>query len=298
MFDTLDNALPYITGGLFALALLLIAVSVYQFRRSRTDVFWRKRRDAGRRGLRLFMTAMLLFLASGVACLMTVLAIMVEDDQPDDSAPVADLATTATTPAASESVATTAAAQATVTTTDPETSDAGDAAPTNTPSAPPATLANSPTPLPSVVVIITASPAATATQTPFPTFTPHATPLVSSVTPHPRASLEITALDDRVSDTAEPVNPRTTFTAGTERIYLFVDYRNMNEGVLWQRLLYYENEQIDGSTYLWGQDSDGAGYFFFGRDGGFEPGNYEIRLMLGDQTEPVSTATFRVLPAP
>jgi hypothetical protein len=300
MFDTLDNALPYITAGLFALALLLLAVSVRLFRRSRTDVYWRKRRDAGRRGLRLFMTAVLLFLASGVACLMTVLAIMIKDDQPNDATPVVDMDTASPTwPASEAAVHTTDAPQTEATTAVPDasTADNNTAATNDLPTAT-TTPVNSLTPVPSVVVVITASPANTPTQTPFPTFTPNATPLVSSVTPNPRASLEITALDDRVSDTAGPVDPRTTFAAGTDRIYLFVDYRNMDEGVLWQRLLYYENEQIDGSAYLWGQDRDGTGYFFFGRDNGFEPGNYEIRLLIGEQTEPVSTAAFRVLPAP
>ncbi len=291
MFDTLENALPYITAALFALALMLLAVSLRLFRRSRTDVFWRKRRDAGRRGLRLFMTAAILFLASGVACLMTVLAIMIEDDQTPDATPIVELPDTAS-PTLTD-------AAPTQDVTVPDTAD--DRAPSttiHTQSAATTAQGDAPTPAPTIVVVITASPASTPTLTPFPTFTPNAPPLTSNVTPAPRASLEITALDDRVSDASAPIEPRTIFAAGTERVYLFVDYRDMDEGVLWQRLLYYENEQIDGSAYLWGQDRDGANYFFFGRDGGFEPGNYEIRLLIGDQTEPVSIATFRVLPTP
>ncbi len=291
MFDTLENALPYITAALFALALLLLAVSLRLFRRSRTDVFWRKRRDAGRRGLRLFMTAVILFLASGVACLMTVLAIMIEDDQATASTPVVARDDTASpTPTGAEPTQDIAV---------PDTPD--DTTPSTTVNTQPAATTaqgDAPTPAPTIVVVITASPAHTPTLTPFPTFTPNAPPLTSNVTPDPRASLEITALDDRVSDTSAPIEPRTIFAAGTERIYLFVDYRDMDEGVLWQRLLYYENEQIDSSAYLWGQDRDGASYFFFGRDGGFEPGNYEIRLLIGEQPEPVSTAAFRVLPTP
>lgn len=278
MFDTLGNALPYITGALFALALLLLAVSLRLFRRSRTDVFWRNRRDASRRGLQLFMTALVLFLASGVACLMTALTIMIEDNQTVAATPIIGLPDTAS----------------------PTPVDATNTMPATSPTQPnPAetiTPEVSPTPAPTIVVVITAAPVNTPPPTLFPTFTPNAPPLTSSVTPHPRASLEITALDDRVSNEGTPIESRTIFTADIDRIYFFVDYRNMDEGVLWKRYLYFEGELIESGDYLWGQDRNGADYFFFGRDGGFEPGDYEIQLVIGDQAIPVSTATFRVLP--
>lgn len=151
-----------------------------------------------------------------------------------------------------------------------------------------------PTPMPPTVIIITATPGYTPTETPLVTFTPNATPLLSSVTPQSDARITITALDDQISDALTPVNPRTTFEAGITRIYLFVRFRNMTPGVLWKRLLYRGGEPIDGSTYLWGSETGGETYFFFGNDSGFPPGDYEIRLYIGENSVPISTTTFTI----
>ncbi|MBN2303766.1 MAG: hypothetical protein JXQ72_04780 [Anaerolineae bacterium] len=279
MPDALTNALPYITGILVGLALLLFVIAVRLFRRSRTDVFWRRRREAGQRGWRVFVLAFTLLVFSGLACGATLLVNLLSDDDqnteptttelagPDSPEPPRDdltpIASTPTVPADQSPAANNAA-------------DAG-----------------SPE---SVVVVITATPGSTPTHTPFPTFTPESSPLESSVTPLPNAQIVITALDDRISDGLTPVNPRNVFAAGTERIYLFVEFRGMAQGVLWKRRLYRDGQQVDGNDYLWGLEETGSGYFFFGHDTGFEAGQYEIRLFIGSSDEPVNTMTFTVSP--
>lgn len=286
MPETLENALPYITGALFGLALLLFLLSVRLFRRSRTDVFWRRRREAGQRGWRLFVLAFTLLIFSGAACGMTVLTGLLADDEETS---------TASTPIAEQNPI-------------PSPAQTQAVFPADTP-APPATTepvatlgANTATPTSSPentrVVVVVATPTHTPTETPFPTFTPEVAPLASSVTPQPDAQIVITALDDQISDTLTPVNPRNVFATGTERIYLFVEFRGMAQGVLWQRQLWRDGEQVDGNAYLWGLEDEGTGYFFFGNDSGFEPGQYEIRLFIGNSDMPINTMTFTISESP
>ena len=77
MPDDIQNTLVYLTGGLFLLALLLLVLSVRFFRRSRTDVFWRRRRDAGQRGWRTLVLSVVLIVLSSILCLFTLVAALV-----------------------------------------------------------------------------------------------------------------------------------------------------------------------------------------------------------------------------
>ncbi len=275
MRETVQHALPYVTGGLFGLALLLFAIAFRLFQRSRTDVYWRRRREAGQRGWRLFVVASIMAIFSAVACVLT-LAIGILGDEGEASAgrisPTPEVTTLVENPDAPS-------------------------VPTATDTPPPddSTRATTPASTP-LILIITATPAYTPTPTPFPTFTPNVTQAVSSVTPQPGATLRIVALDDQIDASYRPVNPRTTFEAGVKRLYLFVEFNAMTEGVLWRRVITKDGELFDDNTYLWGLEDSGSGYFFFGRDNGFEPGNYEIRLYIGAADTPVSTMSFTVVP--
>lgn len=286
MPESLQDILLYSTGVFFVLALLILLISLRLFRRSRRDVFWRRRREAGQRGWRLFLLASALLVFSAAACVSSfLLSIFSEEPEPtmtnvalsdtDRTAPVVDLETASETDVLPS-----------------PTPGEGEGMPSSTPTESSA----SPTPVPTVVVIITATPPSTTpTNTPFATFTPQVTPLVSSVTPGPNASLTITALDSQISDAFTPVEPRTQFRAGVTRLYLFVDFRDMRQGALWRRELYRDGELVDGNAYLWGSESDGSSYFFFGSDSGFMPGSYEIRLYIGEGGAPVDVAAFTVV---
>jgi hypothetical protein len=275
MSQNIQNILPYLSAGLLALALLLGAVSLRLFRRSRSDVFWRRRRDAGQRGWRTFVLAAALIVLSGLMCLITALSSVMDEDESD--------------PTRTENVAGPSSPFALSPTFDQA------AAPVMTTLPVSATLPDTPA---TIVIVVTATPAYTPTETIFPTFTPLMTPLVSDVTPLPDATIKITALDDQISDVLRPVDPRSTFAAGVTRIYLFVAFENMTQGMLWRRELYRDGEKIDGNSYLWGLETAGTGYFFFGSDSGFPPGAYGIRLYIGDEVYPISSMSFTVLDAP
>lgn len=277
-----QNTLLYTTGAIFGLALILFVISVRLFRRSRRDVFWRRRREAGQRGWRLLLVSIFLLIVSGLFCGVTGLASwMSEDDATDtpSSTSVAELS-----PAVSELPPSIAVGQS--------------PSPTDFQTPVPPTPTESPSPVPTVVVIITATPQHTPTETLFATFTPYVTPPVSNVTPEPGARITITALDDQISDSLMPLNPRSVFNIGTTRIYLFVRFRTMTPGVLWKRYLYHEGERVDGGEYLWGSQTNGESYFFFGNENGFPPGEYEIRLFIGESETPVSVMPFEITESP
>lgn len=263
MPDNLQNALPLLTGALFVLALLLFALSLRYFRRSRTDVFWRRRREAGQRGWRALVSSFVMIVLSIGSCACTVLFAIIAEDEP---APVSTEIGLISTPLPTDQIDT-----------------------------PVVTPPDTPTP---VVVIITATPLYTPTETAFPTFAPLVTPLVSDVTPLPGAAIRITALDDQISDSLTPVNPRAAFRAGTTRIYLFVEFTDMAQGVIWRRELYRDGQLLDGGEYLWGHETEGSAYFFFGNDSGFQPGEYEIRLYIGTSSTLASSIPFTVVEVP
>ena len=282
MLENAQNILLYLTGAFLALGLLLFLISLRLFRRSRSEVFWRRRRDAGQRGWRILVLSFVLIVLSVFSCIFTAVSTMINRNN-------ATPAPTEIVIEPSPSPLPNTTPEITETLPVPDTTEVPVQTPTPTP-----TL-NTATP---VVIVITATPVYTPTETPFPTYTPLVTPLVSDVTPLPDAMIRITALDDQISDALTPVNPRAAFIAGTTRIYLFVEFTGMAQGVLWRRELYRGGQKIDGNSYLWGLETDGTGYFFFGDDSGFPPGDYEIRLYIGSNPDPVNIATFTIVEVP
>jgi hypothetical protein len=263
MSESIQDALPTITAAIFGLALLILLVSLRLFRRSRRDVFWRRRREAGQRGWRLFLLSIVLLVMGMVSCALTLAVSVVSTDEEDSTPATTSVADAALTQAAALPPARTGTGMPSVTSELPVTE------------APPETPA-----LPSL--------------TPFATFTPVETPLASSVTPDPDAHLAITALDDQISDALAPVNPRESFDAGATRIYFFVEFENMTPGLLWRRALYRDGDALDSGTYVWGSETEGESYFFFGDDNGFPPGEYEIRLFFGEETASISSMRFTI----
>lgn len=284
MPDSIFNALPYITVALFGFALLLMMLSMRLFRRSRTDVFWRRRREAGQRGWRLFLASVMILITSGVACAATALNTWLPE--PDDKGTI-----TPTTAAVAE-ISTLPVEEATAfqltASPSPLPTETVEPLPTST-----GTPADTLTP---VVIIVTSTPLPVPTNTTQPTFTANAPTPVSNVTPEPNAQITITALDDQISDTYQAVNPRDTFDGSTRRVYLFVQFQDMTPGMLWRRGLYYEDRLIEENSYLWGTETQGEGYFFFGGNS-FAPGSYEVRLFIGDSSMPISVMPFTITEA-
>jgi hypothetical protein len=298
-------AAPLIAVGLFILALLLMLLSVYYFRRSRTDFYWRSRRRAGQFGWRIFVVALSLTLVSGIICVVIGVGGMltgrlgrVPTALLSTSTAIAQNATPTKAPTEATAVSTTEiptenAAQPTLdaTLTDTSTELATESVvptETNTP------IRRTATRKPTITQAATATPSIT--PTPSDTFVPAAPAMLltieSSVTPPADAKLDITALDIQISPDFKPVSAAKTFNAGFKRIYYFVTFKQMLPGILWRRQLLYNGDVLDDIDYTWGLEQDGTAYFFFGRDEGFPSGQYEIRLYIGQNSSPITTASF------
>jgi hypothetical protein len=118
------------------------------------------------------------------------------------------------------------------------------------------------------------------------------TPPLSDQEPPRGATIELMAAARGVTPDDAPLEPATEFAAGIERIYFFVRFDNMENGVTWTRVLLREGVPIQGQSYRWGLGESGESYFFFGDASGYPPGNYEARIFIS--TEEASRLGFVV----
>ncbi len=283
--NQLSTAIPYAIGGLIAFGLVLFVLSLIQLRRGRTGPYWRARRQASTRGGRLLLTSLAMLAVAIALAFYSGLATLAFSDlfaQPQtESFQGVVVPTFSRTPAATLTATATATATATLTLT-----------PTRTlpPSATPSLTS---TATATLTPTITYTP--TATLTPSPTFEQilNLTLLApAGREPHANASIEIIAADQTLSLDQTPVEPKTVFSAGLKRIYLFIDFQEMQNGVAWSRVLYRDGVAVQGQSYLWSMGASGTSFFFFGNDDGYALGAYEVRLYVGDNE--VSRFAFQV----
>lgn len=271
--------LPYLIGGLFLLASALFLLSLYHLRRGRTGQYWRLRRQAGQFGGKLFLTSLVLFALALALAFYSGLATIAFRGINNLFAPnppvLQGVALPTITSTSTETPIPTATSEMTATFT-----------PTLTPTRPTTTPTIEPTSTSTPTLTLTATASQTPTITPTPTSTYESvlrlTPPFSTRHARPEASIQITAADETISSSQTPLQPRTTFNAGVKRIYLFMNFQGMDNGVAWTRILYRDDVAIQGQAYLWSMGEHGAGFFFFGSEEGYLPGSYEVRLYVGD----------------
>jgi hypothetical protein len=283
----LASFLPYIILALFALGGIAFVVSLQQLRRGRTGPYWRIRRAAGQRGGQLFLLSITLIGIAATLAMFSGLADLAYRRltgtlSSDPNAPVGVVLPTIT-----ETRLSTLTSIPSVT-------------PSTTPTLSPSPTRQTLTPIPSSTSRPTAT--LTATLTPTMTTTPSATfesvlaltPLPSAKQPRSGARLEIVTASAGISADQTPIDPGNQFPVGIQRIYLFIEYGLMDDGIGWSRILFRDGVPIQGQSYLWSLGSEGSSYFFFGSDEGYPAGAYEARLYLGDQA--VSSFSFSIAP--
>jgi hypothetical protein len=157
---------------------------------------------------------------------------------------------------------------------------------------------SSPTPTPTRT---TPMPTATSTPTPLPTATE---PFIPTSTPQPTLPITFTAafslavappadaritlwtLAQGVDENSRPVGAATQFSEGIERIYLFFTYDGLLPNVPVTVLWYHEGELLSGGTELWeSQRSRGERYVYLTPSGGYQAGQYEVQVWLGDRLQ-------------
>lgn len=256
--ESLISLLQTITAISFAAGMVFVLLALYAFRRSRQDAFWRYRRQAGQRGLRYGVLALISLVTGGAFLLITLTVSYVDGRNQTAVVPT----NTATHTLAALIVAT----------------DTLQATPSQAPTAQPEASAT-PTPAPTLEVP--------------PTLTEIA--VVPTPAPVANGALTITAIDDMISDDWRPIQASSSFSTEATRFYFFFSYDGIEEGAVWGQVLLKEGEVIRQRSQQWGvTDSSGEAFFFFGDSRGFAAGNYEIQLTLGDL--PVASARFIVLP--
>ena len=330
--NELTDLLPTLTAGVLAIGLILFLLALRLFRRGRKASLWQSRRQAGKRGFRLMLTAIGFLGLSGMLCVTTIIFSSLDEYEGKTATTdaAATLTTTESVTLSSETPTSTATPTATDLATDTSTATATaeieltDQATEIATEAPAASSGgeNQNTPSPENTAIasaspsltntstVTASPTMTATQTPtlsptdaptgtptitpFPTLPSNITPPVAQATPGENISMRVAAIAEGLTADFQALSPRQNFEAGVPRLYFFIHFRNMNSGILWRPALFKDGVYLDGGAYLWGLQAEGESYFFFGQANGFEAGSYEIRIYIGDEAEPLATEAFTV----
>lgn len=164
--------------------------------------------------------------------------------------------------------------------------------PTATPTVTP-TL--TPTPRPTLTPTVTPTRRPTATPPAIPTPTPLISPPDIALTPLPSAvpagedaHITFITLAADKDDSGEPVEPGAEFPPGDHRVYLFVSYDGLADGVAWTLALYCEGEFLGGSTQLWERGEEGQTYFYYKPPEGYEPCNYEMRVFIEERLQGVA----------
>lgn len=306
---------PLAAGALFFVAVLTVLLAFWSLRRGRRDATWMFRRAATQRGGRLLMLGLFMMFMSGLICGSNmVIAYVVKRNETPTAVVFLDPTETPTprfssTPSPSLTLTTTLTPTILIPTSAPLATDLPTETPTLTPTQT-LTPSHTPTrdPLATLAPTDPPSPSPTATATPLPTETPlpTATPEVrlpivatiqSNVTPPANARLLITALDTQISGASSPITANTAFSAGFNRIYYFVTYTSMGPGMLWRGTLSHDGAVINRFERQWGTAVNGATYFFFASESGFQPGEYEIKLYFGVSETPAAVTNFKVIPA-
>ncbi len=269
--------LPSLLGGLFIVALALLLLALFHLRRGRAGAYWRLRRQASSLGFRLLLVSLGLFALTVALAFYSGLAALAFRGLDGLFTGRATGAVGVVVP----TITVTALAADTPTpslTLRPTRTPASAAAPTAA-ATPTLTL----TPAPTLTPTLTATP--TVTLTPSATYETAlnlaAPPAL--VTARPGALIEVTAADDAISANQTPLQPRSVFAAGADRLYFFIIYRDMTDGAAWSRVLYRDGVPVQGQAYLWSQGAEGASFFFFGSAEGYAPGSYEVRMFLGER---------------
>jgi hypothetical protein len=255
----LVRLLPYALVGMFVLGVLLFLLSLYLLRLRRTGSYWLLRRRAGDRGGRLFLVSMGLIIGSLALSVVTGLSSLAfrnfseflnrGSDNLYGIVLSPDLVQTATSNAASSATALLAQTAA--------------------PDVPNETVESPPDAAPTVI----------ATDTPDFAQLLDFTPAFNNTPRPPTPGYRLTL--DSISDSTIPSTSRE-FRAATRRIYLFISFEGMDNGVAWSRVLYRDETPIQANTLLWSLGASGSSYFFFGDDDGYPAGVYEVRLFVGD----------------
>jgi serine/threonine-protein kinase len=148
------------------------------------------------------------------------------------------------------------------------------------------------------VPAVTSQPAPTSesisdsTVTPAATVTPLSLPTPGAPTVAQGSPFTNLQLARNISSDNKPENVNVSFVPGTQPVYLFFDYGNMQPGVPWAHRWTWGDTELDVYPGTWpdSYSSRGTAWVYYSPTGGFQPGPYKVSLEVDGQI--VATATF------
>jgi serine/threonine protein kinase len=161
-------------------------------------------------------------------------------------------------------------------------------APSPTPASP--VLADLPTASSPPTPVVAPTQADTSILEPSPSPSPITTPAALMVTAEsPFTNLELAR---GISDDHQPVSTGRDFPVSSQEVYLFFDYQGIQPGTRWGHVWFWGDQQLDRSINTWPEEWGTAGraWVYYTPEGGYQPGPYEVRLLINDQV--VASASF------
>jgi hypothetical protein len=119
-----------------------------------------------------------------------------------------------------------------------------------------------------------------------------------SIVPPPEGTLRtlflasLTGVSSGITAARTPVDLNTTFPAGIPRVYYWFEFENVTEGISWSQVLLLNGSAIRSESEEWNRGESGSAYYWFGAQGGWPAGTYEIQFYLGDRL--MSSATYTI----
>jgi hypothetical protein len=114
----------------------------------------------------------------------------------------------------------------------------------------------------------------------------------SPVTPSASAALTITGVSSGISADRTPVDLNTSFPVGIPRVYYWFEFENITAGISWSQVLLLNGSVIRSESEEWNRGESGSAYYWFGAQGGWPAGTYEIQFYLGDRL--MSSAAYTI----
>lgn len=123
--------------------------------------------------------------------------------------------------------------------------------------------------------------------------TPFITTIAAPVTASPDAVIKLAAISTGISASLEPVDPGTFFSSGQPRIYFFITFDKMTNGLSWSRALIIDGKVYSTVTAAWDQGLKGNAYYWFESQSGFPVGSYQVQFYIGDKLSAQGAFTLR-----
>jgi hypothetical protein len=253
-------------------------------RRGRRAAYYSTRREAHRQASRYISTAFTLFIVAGGLAITA--ALVPPEFAPPASAPI--IAVTAS-PAGTRVIVAGAATEV---------------AGAKTASVTPSSAATSPVAStsqaqPTVYIVPSVTPKASPTASPVnPSPTPEPTsariiiPTKLTATDTADKHLTLRAISSGVDAAGQAIRPTTEFTRGVRTIYIVFDFHDVPQGSLLRHTWFRDGGSVHFESATWSHAGVGVANVSWSPGKGFEPGLYEVRLLLGNAKQ--FTANFVV----